>query len=78
MAHAKDIAKDDHPTSSRAMTQLSRIRKTLPLRVLSDADFAHWQKRSSVVAPIKRQRQSCLLKKGGAVGSNQRATAIGK
>ncbi|TIU36754.1 MAG: phytanoyl-CoA dioxygenase, partial [Mesorhizobium sp.] len=40
MAHAKNITKDDHPTSSRATTQLSKIRKVLPLRVLSDADFA--------------------------------------
>ncbi|CDX59768.1 conserved hypothetical protein [Mesorhizobium plurifarium] len=49
MAHAKDITKDDHPTSSRATTQLSRIKKTLPLRVLSDADFVHWQKRGFVI-----------------------------
>jgi hypothetical protein len=49
MAHAKDITKDDHPTSSRATAQLSKIKKTLPLRVLSDADFRHWQKRGYVI-----------------------------
>lgn len=66
MAHAKDITKDDHPTSSRATTQLSEISKTLPLRVLSEADFRHWQKRGFVIVrnavPLKNvERLKALL-----------------
>ena len=34
-----------------AKTQLRSIRKTLPLRVLSDADFEHWQTYGFVVVP---------------------------
>jgi len=49
MVHATDIAHDDHPTSSRATTQLSQIRKKLPLRVLSEKDFEHWQKHGFVI-----------------------------
>lgn len=49
MSHATDYNQDDHPTSSRATTPLSRLRKRLPLRVLSEADFAHWQRRGFVV-----------------------------
>lgn len=49
MAHATDYNKDDHPTSSRATTPLAEIRKTKPLRVLSEEDFAHWQKRGYVI-----------------------------
>lgn len=33
--------RDSHPTTS-ATTQLKDIRKTLPLRVLSEADWRHW------------------------------------
>ncbi len=66
MAHATDFAKDDHPTSSRATTQLSQIRKALPLRVLSEADFEHWQKRGFVIVrnaipPEKVERLKALL-----------------
>lgn len=49
MTHATDIKQDDHPTSSRATTQLSEIRKKLPLRVLTEAEFAGWQRRGFVV-----------------------------
>lgn len=49
MTHATDIKQDDHPTSSRATTQLSEIRKKLPLRVLTEAEFLEWQRRGFVV-----------------------------
>ena len=49
MAHATDYDKDAHPTSTRAPAQLAKLKKTLPLRVLSEADFAHWQRRGFVV-----------------------------
>lgn len=49
MAHATDFNKDDHPTSSRATTPLAKIRKNLPLRVLSEEQFAHWQRRGFVI-----------------------------
>jgi len=49
MAHATDITKDAHPTSSRATTPLSEIRKKLPLRVLSEKDFEHWQTHGFVI-----------------------------
>lgn len=49
MAHATDYAQDDHPTSTRATTQLSTLKKKLPLRVLSPEDFAHWQRRGFVI-----------------------------
>jgi hypothetical protein len=49
MAHATDITKDSHPTSNRVTTPLSQIKKTLPLRVLSEEDFAHWQRHGYVI-----------------------------
>jgi Phytanoyl-CoA dioxygenase (PhyH) len=49
MAHATDLKKDNHPTSSRATTPLKDISKTLPLRVLSEADFEHWQTKGYVI-----------------------------
>lgn len=49
MAHATELEKDNHPTSSRATTPLKDIKKTLPLRVLSEADFAHWQTKGFVI-----------------------------
>ncbi|WP_018897654.1 phytanoyl-CoA dioxygenase family protein [Rhizobium sp. 2MFCol3.1] len=49
MTHATDINKDDHPTSSRATTPLAQINKKLPLRVLSEEDFKHWQKCGYVI-----------------------------
>lgn len=49
MAHATELKKDAHPTSSRAQTPLKDIKKTLPLRVLSTQDFAHWQTKGFVV-----------------------------
>jgi hypothetical protein len=49
MTHATDYAKDAHPTSTRAPTQLAQLKKKLPLRVLSAADFAHWQRRGFVI-----------------------------
>ncbi len=41
--------RDDHPTSSRATTQLKDIVKKLPLRVLSEEDFKHWQTKGYVI-----------------------------
>ncbi|MDY0747285.1 phytanoyl-CoA dioxygenase family protein [Paucibacter sp. R3-3] len=49
MAHATDYDQDDHPTSTRSSTQLSQLKKRLPLRVLSPEDFAHWQRRGYVI-----------------------------
>ncbi|HEY5363751.1 MAG TPA: phytanoyl-CoA dioxygenase, partial [Aestuariivirga sp.] len=42
------IKPDSHPTT-KASTQLKDIRKTLPLRVLSQADWEHWTKKGYVV-----------------------------
>lgn len=41
--------KDSHPTSSAVETQLKDIQKTLPLRVLSEADWQHWITRGYVI-----------------------------
>lgn len=49
MAHTDDVKKDNHPTSSRATTPLKDIKKTLPLRVLSQEEFDHWQRRGYVI-----------------------------
>lgn len=49
MAHATELKQDNHPTSSRATTPLSAIKKTLPLRVLSPEEFNHWQTRGYVI-----------------------------
>ncbi len=38
-----------HPTSHTATTPLKDIRKTLPLRVLSDADWQHWITKGYVI-----------------------------
>ncbi len=42
--------RDSHPTA-HAQTPLHRIEKRLPLRVLSDADWAHWTTKGYVVIP---------------------------
>lgn len=42
------IKPDSHPTT-KASTQLNDIRKTMPLRVLSPADWEHWTKKGYVV-----------------------------
>lgn len=41
--------KDSHPTSSAVEIQLKDIQKTLPLRVLSEADWQHWITRGYVI-----------------------------
>src|SRR3954470_21317959 len=43
------IRRDSHQTSTKVSTQLKDIHKTLPLRVLSKADFEHWQTRGYVI-----------------------------
>jgi len=42
------IKPDSHPTT-KASTQLKDIRKTLPLRVLSQADWEHWTTKGYVI-----------------------------
>ena len=44
MAHATDYKQDSHPTSERASTPLSEIKKKLPLRILSETEFSDWQR----------------------------------
>jgi len=41
--------KDSHPTTTALTTQLRDITKTLPLRVLSPADWTHWTTRGYVI-----------------------------
>ncbi len=43
------IKRDSHQTSTKVATQLKDIQKTLPLRVLSKEDFAHWQQKGYVI-----------------------------
>jgi len=40
--------RDSHPTTS-ATTQLKDIQKTLPLRVLSKADWEHWTTKGYII-----------------------------
>jgi hypothetical protein len=49
MAQGMALKRDSHQTSRRVSTQLKDIEKTLPLRVLSKADFAHWQQKGYVI-----------------------------
>jgi hypothetical protein len=42
-------AEISHPTSARVTTQLKDIEKTLPLRVLSEADWRHWITKGYVI-----------------------------
>ena len=49
MAHATDLKQDSHPTSRKVTTQLKEIVKTLPLRVLSPADWEHWTTKGYVI-----------------------------
>src|SRR6188474_3321410 len=42
---------DTHPTAGRDAVQLKDIRKRLPLRVLSEADWTHWTTYGFVVVP---------------------------
>ncbi|MBN9362414.1 phytanoyl-CoA dioxygenase family protein [Devosia sp.] len=46
---AAGIKRDSHPTTQKVTTQLKDISKRLPLRVLSEADFKHWQQRGYVI-----------------------------
>jgi hypothetical protein len=43
------MKRDAHPTTSSTTTQLREIQKTLPLRVLSEADWEHWTSHGYVV-----------------------------
>ncbi len=42
-------AEISHPVSSKLTTQLKEIKKTLPLRVLSEADWQHWITKGYVI-----------------------------
>ncbi|HEV7277575.1 MAG TPA: phytanoyl-CoA dioxygenase family protein [Devosiaceae bacterium] len=46
---AAGTVRDSHPTTQKLTTQLKDIKKTLPLRVLSPEDFAHWQNKGYVI-----------------------------
>lgn len=46
---AAGTMRDSHPTTQKLTTQLKDIKKTLPLRVLSPEDFAHWQSKGYVI-----------------------------
>lgn len=46
---AAEIERDHHPTTRTVTTQLKDIRKTLPLRVLSEEDWRHWITRGYVI-----------------------------
>ena len=48
MQTATTAKRDSHPTTS-ASTQLKDIQKTLPLRVLSKADWDHWTKKGYII-----------------------------
>jgi hypothetical protein len=43
------IVRDAHPRTTKVTTQLKDIEKTLPLRVLSDADWQHWVTKGYVI-----------------------------
>lgn len=48
MMEATTLKRDSHPTT-KASVQLKNINKTLPLRVLSEADWQHWITRGYVI-----------------------------
>lgn len=48
MHTATAVKRDSHPTTS-ATTPLKDVRKTLPLRVLSEADWEHWTTKGYVI-----------------------------
>jgi hypothetical protein len=59
-------AEISHPTSAKVTTQLKDIEKTLPLRVLSEADWRHWITKGYVIVrqavpAEKAQRLADLL-----------------
>ena len=43
------VKRDSHWTSDQLTTQLKDIKKTLPLRVLSTADWEHWTRNGYVI-----------------------------
>jgi hypothetical protein len=43
------VKRDSHWTSDQLTTQLKDIDKTLPLRVLSTADWEHWTRNGYVI-----------------------------
>ena len=56
-------AEISHPVSSKATTQLQDIRKSLPLRALSDADWQHWITKGYVIvrAAISAEQANRLV-----------------
>jgi phytanoyl-CoA dioxygenase PhyH len=49
--HKPNVALDSHPTAKGVAVQLKDIRKRVPLRVLSQADWDHWVTWGYVVIP---------------------------
>jgi len=45
----QSLKRDAHPTTSTTTTQLKDIKKMLPLRVLSEADWQHWITKGYVI-----------------------------
>src|ERR1700761_3869435 len=43
------MTRDAHPTTRTTSVPLAEIKKTLPLRVLSEEDWQHWTKRGYVI-----------------------------
>jgi Phytanoyl-CoA dioxygenase (PhyH) len=58
------VYRDSHPTATHMATPLAEIRKTLPLRVLSDDDWRHWTTRGFVVIrqAVPRENVERLVK----------------
>ena len=46
---APPIKRDTHQSTQKISTQLKDIQKTLPLRVLSPDDWAHWTQKGYVI-----------------------------
>lgn len=46
---AQPMKRDTHQSSTKVSTQLKDIKKTLPLRVLSEADWQHWVTKGYVI-----------------------------
>ena len=46
---AQPMKRDSHASTQKISTQLKDIQKTLPLRVLSEADWEHWQTKGYVI-----------------------------
>ncbi len=52
------IKRDAHPSTSKVGTQLKDIKKTLPLRVLSEDDWQHWITKGYVIVRLAVPREN--------------------